>query len=387
MKPDSKAQIAKWYNNADSPVVLMVDDFTNVWIDVNGNGLVDLGEDWGHALDGPNSSFKFLTSQILGDYPAVKVTFFTPVARVPTIVDYKCKAHFGPINETEKVAAFFKSVHENERFEIAYHGLTHGVSGKNTREFVQEWLAFKTLAEALETIDRGKKIYFEVFGELPSGGKYSGYKYNSFSDESIDKSGFLWWCRKWDREESCLPDTERFDARYFGESKVIDIPSTVHGALFNQPKRLSHRLLKRRVSHKEGIAELDGLLQKKLVISIQEHISPARTDGRRQTPNIFDDAKSLRTIFDYLRDKNVWYCTGTELAEYVYCRDNVVIEEHEKGFSLRSALEKNVQKRLISLLISDERIDQVVTPDGKTVTGSNGVFNVPVGDGTYSLVY
>jgi len=366
--------------------MLMVDDFANVWVDANDNGRVEPEEDWGHALDTQSSAFEFLTKKILADYPHVRVTFFTPVARVPTTKNYKCRAHFGPINENEDTAAFFRAVHRDPRFEIAYHGLTHGVPGERTEDFVQEWVAYKSLEEALETIEKGKKIYFEVFEENPVGGKYCGYEHNSFSDESIDRSGFLWWCRRWDRGEASPGEVERFDVRYFGVHRVLDIPSTVFGAMFNPPKGPVARALGKKAALKRGIDELEHLLSHKLVISIQEHISPARPDGRRQTPNIFDDRESLKILFDYLEDKNVWYCTGTELAEYVHCRDNVTLEENERGFVLRSSLGRDIKRRLVSIIVDYENVKQIVTPAGEFVAGRDRTFTVPVADGQYLLV-
>jgi hypothetical protein len=386
MRSDSRIKPAKWFNNADSPVMLMVDDFTNVWVDLNGNAHVEPEEDWGYGLDSTNSVFAFLTRGLLAAFPRVKTTFFTPVARVPTTRSYKFGAHFGPINENERTSGFFRSVHRNPRFEIAYHGLTHGVPGEKTEDFVQEWVSYQSLQEALETIEKGKKIYFDVFGEYPAGGKYCGYQRNSFSDESIDKSGFLWWCRRWDRGEPGSGEVERFDVRYFGEHRVLDVPSTVFGAMFNEPRGIMRGILGKRATFRSGVKELEHLLRNRLVISIQEHISPARPDGCRQTPNVFDDYKSLEAIFDYLKDKNVWYCTGTELAEYVHCRDNVKVEQNDTGFALRAALVRDIKTKIVTVVIEDKTVKQVVTPAGNAVVRRGGVFNLPVIDGQYLLV-
>ncbi|KPJ59517.1 MAG: hypothetical protein AMJ46_10900 [Latescibacteria bacterium DG_63] len=387
MDRETKIAKAKWFNDADSPVMFMVDDFTNVWIDLNGNGRVDRGEDWGHAMDGRGSAFRFLTEEVLKGFPSVKVTFFTPVARVPVIKNHGYSAHFAPINENEKTANFFRSIHQDERFEVAYHGLTHGVNGTKTEDFVHEWVAYKSLEEALETIEKGKKIYFDVFGEYPSGGKYCGYEYNEFSDESIDRSGFLWWCRKWDRGETGTNELEHFDIKYFGQNGVVDIPSTVYGALFNLYGRNPiARALKRPAVFGRGKDEINHLLENKLIISIQEHLSPARTDGRRQTPNTHDDKEGLRTLFKYLGSKNVWYCTGTELAEYVYCRDNVEIEEEKEAFSFRATFSRDLRKKLVTLVIDDKKVRQIRTPDGDVVQGQQGVFNLPVLTGTYEML-
>ncbi len=385
MESCSTIRPAKWLHNADSPVMLMVDDFTNVWVDANGNGRMEPEEDWGHGLDSPGSAFEYLTEKILADCPRARVTFFTPMARAPFTRASRGAGHFGSINEDARTAAFFRAVHGDPRFEVAYHGLTHGVPGDRAEDFVQEWVAYKSLEEALDTIRKGKSIYSEVFGEPPAGGKYCGYAQNSFSDESISRSGFLWWCRRWDRGEARQGGVERFDVSYFGEPPVLDIPSTVFGAMFTRPRTLVARVLGAATRARRGIEELDHLIKNRFVISIQEHVSPARPDGRRQTPNIFDDRESLKTIFDYLADRNVWHCTGTELAEYVYCRDALTIVENERGFELSLRGGRDVRRRRVSI-VAGRGATALVTPAGERVGGRDGTFTVPIMDGQYSLV-
>ena len=90
-------------------------------------------------------------------------------------------------------------MHREPKFEIAYHGTTHGKAGESAQRFQQEWELFHSVPEAEETINYGKEIYKEVFGDYPRGGKYCGYVSNQYSDESIDRTGFLWWCRYWNR--------------------------------------------------------------------------------------------------------------------------------------------------------------------------------------------
>ena len=52
-------RICKWKNNADSPVMFMIDDFCNSWVDSNRNGEMDLGEDFGAGMYNENSSIKY----------------------------------------------------------------------------------------------------------------------------------------------------------------------------------------------------------------------------------------------------------------------------------------------------------------------------------------
>lgn len=47
-------KICKWYKNAISPVIFMIDDLANVWVDSNNNDSLDIGEDWGFLKDMKN---------------------------------------------------------------------------------------------------------------------------------------------------------------------------------------------------------------------------------------------------------------------------------------------------------------------------------------------
>lgn len=397
--------ICKWYNNAVSPVLLFIDDLADVWVDVNGNDKIDMEEDWGYGKNGENSSFRFLNEVILKDFPYVKTTFFVPVGiRCGMIESPEIKSISKFINCDEETKAFFKAVNDNEKFEIAYHGTTHGKPGKTRNDFKQEWQLFKSLHEAVETINKGKEIYRDVFGCYPSGGKYCGYESNDFSDESIDKTEFMWWCRFYNRglteEKNCsiagsdfIPITN-FDIKTFGSNSVVDIPSTLNGALltgiFNADKKTLKgnikRFLKNYIINKR-LKEIDFLLENNLIISIQEHISPARDDGRRQTPNIFDDADSLRCIFNYLKNKNLWYCTATELAEYYILRNNVNIEEiSENQFKVKYTGTREIKNKIISMGLDRKNVS-ILQPDNRIIQGNNGAFNIHIEEGLYKIVH
>lgn len=403
-------EICKWFNNADSPVLFMIDDLANVWVDANGNGKVELGEDWGYHKNAVNSSFRFLNDEILKVFPEVKTTFFTPVGvRVGMIENPKIKSISKLINCDKGTKDFFREIHNDQRFEIAYHGTTHGKVGKTSNDFKQEWELFENVEEAINTINGGKEIYKEVFGQYPKGGKYCGYTSNIFSDESIDKTNFLWWCRY------CNLDTKNaikngyhdknvygndgfsitnFDIKKFGDNEVIDIPSTVPGNMFNALLYINTKtfkgkvkaILKKHLIHKK-INEIEYLLNHSLVISIQEHIAAARDDGRRQTPNIFDDKESLKLIFNYLKGKNVWYCTGSELAEYVNLRDNIKLTStNDNKFSFEFNLKKEINRKVVTLRVMDSKRSMVKVPNGQVIKIKNRVVNVPMLVGEYELI-
>ena len=406
-----KIEICKWYNNANSPVLFMIDDFANVWIDTYCDGEVNIGDDWGYAKDSKNSSFNFLNEVILKDYPDLKVTFFTPVGiRVGMIENSPIKSTSKMINCDTETKEFFRSVNDSPRYEIVYHGTTHGKAYNCADDFKQEWELFNSLAEAVETINKGKEVYKDVFGVYPIGGKYCGYTINEFSDKSIDSTNFLWWCRFWNRglveNENCiiggtdLNPLTNLDIKVFGENNVIDIPSTLYGGLFTgifypnikTVKGIAKVALRKYLITKK-IKEIRYLLKNKLVISIQEHISPSTNKPSemsrfaRQSPNIFDDEKSLKYIFSYIKDKNVWYCTGTELAEYYYMRENTeMVWEGIDMFKINFVSEKDILNKKISITFDENNIKEIILPSGINIEGHNNIFNIIVMNGSYKVI-
>ncbi len=395
---ESRLEICKWYNNAQAPVMLMVDDLANVWVDLNGNGQVELGEDWGYAQMGTNSSLRYLLEVVLADFPQVKVTFFTPVGiRAGVIQDSDIQMHSDYINATPELKTFWQKLHEDPRFEVAYHGTTHGIPGRKAADFVQEWEAYQNLAEALATIKKGKAIYHEVFGTEPQGGKYCGYSRNDFSDTSIDLTGFRWWCRYWNRgfQEAKVrvypPGLTRkscFDLTTFGKKQVVDIPSTLNGGLFTDlytPQVPFVKKLARGYLLQKRFAQIADLLKRRGVISIQEHIAPSRNDGRRQQPNIFDDCQSLQMIFRYLKKKQVWYCTGTELANYYLTRINTrIVWQNSRQFCLEQP-RPDLPTSLLTFKIVANCQGRITLPSGESITSNQKLVNLPILKGIYHL--
>lgn len=395
-------EICTWYNNADSPVMFMIDDLANVWVDTNNNGSIDLGEDWGYWKYHENSSMRFLEEKLLKYFPNVKVTFFVPVGdRVGMVKNPKISSISKKINSDQDSIRFFKEIHNNPMYELAYHGTTHGSVGDQSEDFIQEWESFSSLEEALEVIQIGKEIFKDTVGEYPKGGKYCGYKGNNFSDQSIDKSEFLWWCRYWNRglieSASCKISgndknpKSNFDVKFFGDNKVIDIPSTIDGGMFNSLVHFNKNSFKGILKGilkpwliKRKIRKLEYLIKNRLVISIQEHMAPSRDDGEIQLPNIFTDINSLSNIFSYLADKNVWYCTGTELAEYVFLRENSVIYCNNNSFQIECDF-KDFYNKEITIKINSKLYKQIVLPDKKKLNIINGVVTIPILKGKYTL--
>ena len=146
-----------WKNNADSPVLFFIDDLANKWIDINNDGKITPEGDWGHVGFEENGVLHFLEKEILSLNSKIKTTFFVPVEKRANLITIsKIKSISKPINATDKSKMFFKTINNDKRFEIAYHGTTHGIPGKKPQDFMQEWESYKSLDEALAAINNGK---------------------------------------------------------------------------------------------------------------------------------------------------------------------------------------------------------------------------------------
>jgi hypothetical protein len=384
--PESKHLIltkTKWYNNADSPVCLMIDDLTNGWVIKNSADIDGPAYDWGGKHNKVNSATTYLNQKLLQRFPHIKTDYFTVVGKMNSFNTQSSFAFAEPIDFNKEALNYFRTLGLSINSEIAYHGMHHGIPRKLSKDYIQEWESFDSLAQGVKKIEKGKNIYKRVFGQFPTGGKYGGYKANHLSDSTIEESGFLWWCRDWKpRDISGEIDPGHYELEYFGEKrKVVSIPSTVHGRNWNKK-------------------QLDILLNNKQIISVQEHISPRRPDGKIQTPNIYDDIKSLYKLFSYLEDKNVWHATCTEIARYFIGFTNSIFYDLRKD-SFRVEYSGEIADPIISVILSadclcdsEKPFLRVSLPGGQTLSGNHiktfkknykFLIDLPLRNGKYRL--
>ncbi|HDK7174807.1 TPA: DUF2334 domain-containing protein [Clostridium botulinum] len=367
-----KIKKCKWKMDAKSPVMFMIDDFANVWVDKNENNKLDKGEDWGHFCKESNSMWDILEKNIFTQFPEVKTTLFTVVGKRAPIINGKKKIYSETILQDDKFVDFLNKINKNKNIEIAYHGVTHGITGINRFEFKEEWETFNSLEEAIENIEKGKEILYKAIGEYPKGGKYCGYKYNEFSDRSISQTGFLWWCRHWDAQLEEVKDNSIYNYELDKFYDVVDIPSTIDGSFYSlkdYSKFFSKKYFKtiyKKITEGKTIESLiDHRVKNGQIISIQEHSSPFRADDRIQYPNIVSDLNNLKYIFSYLKRCNLWYATGTEIAEYylVYKTTSIKVID-ENRFTLD--IDKNIEGKELTISINRENISSdiitLVTP-------------------------
>ena len=316
-----RVEKCKWKYGKQAPVMFMIDDFANKYMTdkLNGNYV---GADWGGRCKAPNSLYEFLQENIFRDFPYVKMTLFLVVGRREVFITDGKPSVSRRIDENPEFVAFLNKLAQDGRFEVAYHGYTHGkLLGE--KYLTQEWKTFVSLDEACQTIEKSRDIYRKVTGKEFYGGKYCGYESNEFSDESIARSGFEWWCRHYDGNLFIHRElgTENLNLEEF--QGVVDIPSTVDGGLasLRDWRSLLSRAYLRAVYYrfKYGVTMekiLDELIQNGQIISIQEHSSPIREDDKHQRPNLVDDIGIIHYILQYLKKYDLWYATGHEIAEY-----------------------------------------------------------------------
>ena len=353
-----RVEKCKWKYGKQAPVMFMIDDFANKYMTdkLDGNYI---GSDWGGRCKAPNSLYEFLQDKIFREFPYVKITLFLVVGRREAFIRGGKPSVSRKIDENVEFAAFLHELARDERFEVAYHGYTHGKLLPAEQHLKQEWMTFASLDEACQTIKMSQDMYRKVTGKEFFGGKYCGYEANEFSDESIVRSGFEWWCRHFDGSIFIHRETgaENMDMTEF--QGVVDIPSTLMGDLtsLRDWRSLTNRAYRKAIYYrlKYGVTMermIDELVRNGRVISIQEHSSPIREDDKHQRPNVVDDLSVIRYIFRYLKKYDLWYATGHEIAEYWKTFQNTSVTE-ENGQVVVTAKPETLEKSLW-IAVSDE---------------------------------
>jgi len=296
------------------------------------------------------------------------------------VVPSACASHFQPIDARPAFAAFLRGLAADPRFELAYHGKEHGRPGPRIGDYAPEFTLYDSVDAAVEGIERGLAIWRSVFGTDPAGGKYPAYAAGPHGDAAIERTGFAWWCRRFDPEVATSGDPIAFEPRFFGRTGVVDVPSTLHGGIGTavrpaslHPRRVAAALLDRVRRASSVRPTLDALLERRGVISVQEHITSSRPDGGTQTPNLYDDGGSLRRIFGLLRHHSVWHATCGEIARYFEGRSRTFLrgvgaDRFEVSYAGRQAGDVRLSLAL----------NGIALPDAFTLRGPRGELRAQV---------
>jgi plasmid maintenance system killer protein len=351
-------KIAKWKDNAQAPVIFMIDDIANVLMKKSTTDELKIGEDWGYAARDKNSMWHFLSKNLLDKFPKIKTTFFLVTDVRVAMCSEENYTYTQSIDKDKKFMEFLRYLDAHSNVELSYHGTSHGKAGLKYDDFLQEWETFSSLEDAVTETNRGKELFKKVLGHYPSGGKYCGYMAGDFGDASISKTGFKWWSYnydylKWDKNDKNPAYT--FDLSF--NQGVVNIPTTVDASTLSL--KITNKFFKRKylkslylyfVRDKSIESHLESLYNNQEVISIYEHTSPYRTDKVIQYPNIVSDIDNLNYIFSTLSQKDVWYTTCDELADYFIDRERVELDVRGNKFQLKS---NEVLNRKLTLVLSN----------------------------------
>ncbi|MBU0985235.1 MAG: hypothetical protein KKA42_15275 [candidate division Zixibacteria bacterium] len=345
----------------------MIDDLSLTALSLDGR--TGPWGDWGYLLDGPGSLYAYINDNLLKRFPEIKGTFFYPLSR------HGCQnTHAGYDVTYGKRDQSFKTFVERIApvFELAFHGTTHGRFRDPTNPSFGNWQQeFEYLTEddipALAKQIREAEESLEV---RLQGGKYPGCVSSAVSAHIVELLGFKWWSGSADM-------INRRHARnahhYFGTGeRVLNVPINIGGDVFNDVLHQTPGLfgglrpLRRKLGKLRSEMYLQYLYEKGLPITVQEHHSCMRTDGKRQTPNLFDDIDSVSRIFSILRGADIWYATCTELAQYLESYDNSRIDIQADG---QAVITYAGRWETMTLSCASEHRELVCEDTGETVKG------------------
>ncbi len=381
-------KISKWFNNFQTPAVLMIDDLSDAYIDVYPESYKN---DWGYMCDMDGSSFAFLKKELLDLFPQIKITFFSPYAKHNVInensqFEYKKFA----LGEREEYTEFLKKLNAAGH-EIAHHGSTHGEYIDNNKpttvnNWIHEWALFKDVENGVAITLEGVQRFKEVCDIDVAGGKYCGYITIDNSQEIIDQCNFLYWC---DKSSYMIGEDEE---SFFGKNNIISFPTNFGGNFFIRLTYLSGDIRRDRkkkifkyfqpLYNIYSYIKLYRLYKKQRIISIQQHNSPSTTSGIVQALNIATDIESLKKIFSFLNRFSIWYANCRDIAKYIFIRENSVVRVIDDKLIIHFDNTKNITNALITII--NEKAFKMKKEDKIFSSVKNNhlhVVNLPITDG------
>lgn len=389
----TRFRVAHWPNGADVPLNLMIDDLADVFVEHRGMSRRE--KDWGHLLDGPGSAWEFVERRIRSRWPELKISLFIPVNRRPVVEPAPPGSYYGPIDARPEMVDFLRRLDTDPGIECAYHGKDHfrELGGRS----VQEWLSFETVEAAVDETQRGLEIFERVFGRKPLGGKFPGYASRDTSMDSILLSGFKWWCTRFNRGSIQTLDCNRkqLDCIMIADSDCVDMPSNMAGNVL--PPYLAHewmkwprRWMQRTKMEQVVIKQIAQISQFGVPMTLQEHIAPSRSDGKRQGVNLQDDLRSLQFILAEACRNRIWNAHPSEIADHVLLRERVELFEDAQTLRVVVPATGLLKTLELELVPGSERVCALIDkeenhhPVRDTAVGR--FCALPVSDGTYRII-
>lgn len=303
----------KYYNNAQTACSLMIDDLVPAAVSIDGN--LGAHNDWGYLMNERNSLYSYFQTKILSKYPEIKGTIFLPLSSQDYIPIHNGYSVSKRNVDDSKFLFFLEQI--SDYFEMAFHGNKHEYSIDNGQAIHEcaniNMEQVNRLVSFVNGFSEQTRISF-------SGGKFPGYNYNELALEIIKKLHAKWWALQVTMINKIHPDN---DISFDNQLNVVLVPTNISGDIFKNHFFTPQSKLKQWVKdiigykkHSDPIEYLNYLYKNQYPMTIQEHFQNQKTNGKRQTPNIYDDIWSLDLIYTFLRGKDVWYATCGEIAHY-----------------------------------------------------------------------
>jgi hypothetical protein len=355
----------KYYNDARTAVVLMIDDLAPVAVTTDGK--ITPANDWGYLFDKENSLYAYLERTLFNDFPEIRGTFFIPLKSHLYLDDKKGYVIYKK-DFDEEFGKFAERI--KNRFDFAFHGIAHTYLEQPSDEGTLRYEFQHLTREDIPRIRKEMETFTGITGVTLTGGKYPGNRGNECSEKIIGELGFQWWTH---RKMFNVRDPHKMECSYIGEKEnIVDIPQTFMGDAFNpylhQPDNKNNllKLARNKLRMLLNEKRLVYLYEHGIPITIQEHFQNATTSGKRQRPNIFDDITSITRIYNILRGGDIWYATANEMAAYVNTAEKTIIKniDHE-SFELDIKATGNNSY----LCIKSGHREMVNTDSGQTITG------------------
>jgi hypothetical protein len=310
----------KWHSNSKTSCSLMIDDIVPVAI--SNSEYVGPENDWGYLKDSEKSLYTYLKQYLFDKYPEIRGTVFLPIQEQNNIL-----ANGYQVFKSENNAEYFSFLGKlKNQFEFAFHGIDHHIfiDGNLVHEFTNhDKKNDSTYKELIEKFLNESELTFQ-------GGKFPGYKYNDNAIDFIQSMGIKWIALHAKGANKKLSDKNELN--YISDRKLVNVPTNITGDIFNTrvKKEKKYKKLIKSILYPSRIRNFENLLKdyyhNGFPIIIQEHWQNLHTNGKRQTPNLFDDINSLERIYSLLRGEDVWHATCSQIAHYFDSFNNTEVK-------------------------------------------------------------
>jgi hypothetical protein len=355
---------SKWFNNYNSPVIFGIDDLHNSYYNYdNLSQNIHSKYDFGYGGLNKNSIFCYINHYLFNKYPEIKYTIFLPFGEHSSLMDGKTINY--DIYQTDEFKELLKYIIKSGN-EIAYHGHHHGLKNATSdkKTWCREFDGFKNKDDYFKMIKDDIVKFEQEFDYKINGGRSPCYMFEDNLIDGLVDIGFDWWSFDY------KPFINNISMKY-KQHDILEMPSNLAGDIFN----IRDNFLKSLLNKHKSIYKISNMIKNQEVISIAEHFMSSRPDGKRQSPNVYDDINSLDCLFGYLRNKSIWYATFSEVAEYYKNYNTVKIIKKENNIY---KIESESNKKLLLTFMSNNRfiknLDSNVITEG-TNKNDKWLFN------------